>query len=151
MQEILKKAARWYITETGFTLDQMRADLKLILRHRQKAFANGDLQQVYKVFAATEIVKAAICILLNEEYRTNFSRSELAQIKAMSNPLPETFVCRHCGKELPASAFRPDERYTNNLSRYCIGCAREIGKYRRLQAYQRSGYVNGRGEIICTC
>ena len=105
MQEILENAARWYINETGFTLEQMQKDLRGILRHREKAFADGDLERVYRVFAYTEIIKTAICLAKGQEYETSFSRFELGLIKKYSNNGKSTFVCPKCGHEYPAEAF----------------------------------------------
>lgn len=154
MQETLKKAARWYIAETGFSLSQMEEDLYLVIKHRAKAFHDGDMQKVYKVFAYTEIIKAAICLVTNQEYETSFSKMELSLIKRLSKPTAETFVCRKCGKEYPAEAFANDTRYSNNLSRYCIACAREISSLKReknRRCKTRSGYINQTGAIICSC
>lgn len=37
MQETLKKAARWYIREYNFSLEEMRQDLKIVLHRRNIA------------------------------------------------------------------------------------------------------------------
>lgn len=142
MQKILESAAKWYLSETNFTLPQMREDLLKILRHRRHAFENGDIKQVYKVFACTEIVKAAICLTTGEPYDTSFSKFELGLIKKISGDKP-LFVCRKCGKVYPAEAFAPN-------SEYCIECAKEIRLVKKMcGAYKRSGYLSKRGAIIC--
>lgn len=143
MQEILETAARWYMNETGFTLEQMQNDLRGILHHREKAFADGDLERVYRVFAYTEIIKAAICLVQGHEYDTAFSRFELGLIKKYSNNGKSTFVCPKCGREYPAEAFAPG-------SKFCISCDREIRLLRQKEQKSRTGgYVNRCGEIIC--
>ena len=143
MQEILENAARWYINETGFTLEQIQKDLRGILRHREKAFADGDLERVYRVFAYTEIIKTAICLAQGQEYETSFSRFELGLIKKYSNNGKSTFVCPKCGHEYPAEAFAPG-------SRFCISCDRDIRLWRQMEQKARTGgYINRCGEIIC--
>lgn len=150
MQEALKKAARWYIKKYDFTVDEMRQDLTIVLNKRKIAFDKGNLQNIYRAFAASEIIKAAICLSTGEEYNTNFSKLELNHIKRLSNPVPEKFICRHCGKEYPVSAFMPDSRYSNNLSRYCLSCEKEINRLRTTQRLFRkaTGYIDNSGAII---
>lgn len=150
MQETLKKAARWYIREYNFSLEEMRQDLKIVLHRRNIAMVQGKIKKVWRAFAAAEIIKAAICLIAGEEYETSFSKIELSHIRALADPKPQTFVCRHCGKEYPASAFKTDTRYSNNLSRYCLSCEKEINamKSQYAQNRRRSGYIDHSGAII---
>lgn len=150
MQETLKKAARWYLQKYNFSLDEMRWDLKIVLHYRKAAFTSGNLRKIYRAMSAAEIIKAAICLVSGEEYETNFSKIELDHIKSLANPVPEKFICRHCGKEYPASAFKTDTRYANNLSRYCLSCEKEINRMKtnRRLARKTSGYIDRTGAII---
>lgn len=142
MQQELEDAARWYLAETGFSLPQMQEDLLKIIHHRRKAFSDGDLKQVHKVFACTEIVKAAICLTTGESYDTSFSKFELGLIKKITGAKP-LFICRKCGNIYPKEAFAPN-------SEYCISCAREIARINsKYKPYRQSGYVTKSGAIIC--
>lgn len=143
MQKILEEAARWYIAETGFTTKEMQHDLRGILRHREQALKNGNLEQIYKSFACSEIAKAAICLSNGEDYETTFSKLELGYIKQIAGSQNNTFICPKCGQEYPAEAFAPG-------SRFCISCDKEIKLLRRqAQKAYSGGYINQRGAIIC--
>ncbi len=159
MQEVLETAARWYIRESGFTLEEMQKELRAMVAHRHRALRETNLEQINKAFVSTEIVKAAICLTIGEEYETSFSRFELSLIKKYSNGGKSTFVCPKCGREYPAEAFAPN-------SRFCISCEREIRLLRqkaqkartggyinrcgeKAQKARTGGYINRCGEIIC--
>lgn len=91
MQTVLEKAAQWYLGATNFDIPEVKEDLKLCLQHRAKAMESGSLPKIYRTFAAVEIVKAALCILLNHEYPTAFSDFELAHIHALTGlPMPKS-------------------------------------------------------------
>lgn len=144
MQEILEKAARWYIEESGFGLEDMRKDLRAMVTHRDKALREGSLEQINKAFIFTEIIKAAICLTIGEEYETSFSRIELGLIRRYAKVEPEMLTCKHCGKSYPTYSFSPG-------GKYCIRCTREIKRIHQAYADSKKGggYLNARGELIC--
>lgn len=144
MQEVLEKAARWYIEETGFGLEAMQKDLRAMVAHRDKALREGTLEQINKAFIFTEIIKAAICLTIGEEYETSFSRIELGLIRKYAKVEPEMFTCKHCGRKYPAYSFAPG-------GKYCIRCAAEIKRIHQAYAARKrgGGYLNAHGELIC--
>lgn len=89
MQPILRHAAQWYLMVTDFDIPAAQNDLKECLYQRSLAMSSGSLTRIYRTFAAVEIVKAALCLLLNQEYPTAFSYFELRHIHAMTGtPMP---------------------------------------------------------------
>jgi hypothetical protein len=149
MQKVLENAAKWYIEESGFTLERMQHDLDRVLAHREKAMHSSDIEYLNKAFIYTEIIKAAICLTTGREYPTAFSKFELGLIRKYTNPrvVQEYFTCSCCGKEYPASAFKNSSLYSGK--RYCLACAKYVQRvYKQAQV---SGYVDHKGAIICSC
>lgn len=96
MQATLKQAAQWYLEVTNFDIPAAQNDLRECLYQRSLAMASGSLPRIYKTFAAVEIVKAALCLLLNQEYPTSFSHFELRHIHALTGlPMPKFLQPRH--------------------------------------------------------
>ena len=150
MQKEVEKAALWYLDQVDNpTVDALYRDLKLALKHRKHALCHGPLEQIYRTFAYTEIIKAAICLVTEEDYETEFSKTALGYIRKYSEQEPEKFTCRQCGNQYPASAFAI-EPTTGFQSRFCICCAKEIRQMHETYKFQSSGYLTSRGAIICS-
>lgn len=149
MQKELFKAAMWYMDKHNSDLKSLQNDLKSLVIVQDWAFEKGDIDQVELAFALKETVKAAICLLKNEIYDTDFCASSLAIIRKYSYQGPKLFTCRKCGRVYPASAFSYDEK-SKRQSYFCISCEKEIQRLHAIYAKPAKGKINSRGEIICT-
>lgn len=150
MQKDLERAAEWYIDQVeNPSVDAMYRDLELTLKHRNRALRNGSVEEVWRTFAYVEIIKAAICLVTEEDYETEFSKTALGYIRKYSEQEPEQFTCRKCGNIYPASAFAT-EPVTGLQSKFCIRCAKEIRQMHETYKFQPSGTLTARGAIICS-
>ena len=150
MQKDVERAAEWYLEQIeNPNVDAMHRDLKLTLKHRKHALIHGDLEQIYRTFAYTEIIKAAICLLTEEDYETAFSKTALGYIRKYSEQEPEMFICRQCGNQYPASAFAINTK-TGDQSKFCIRCEKEIKRIHKTYKILPTGKITPRGAIICS-
>lgn len=150
MQKDLERAAEWYLNQIeNPTIDAMYRDLELTLKHRKHALVHGDLEQIYRTFAYTEIIKAAICLVTEEDYETAFSKTALSHIRKHSEQEPEMFICRQCGNQYPASAYSIDAK-TGTQSKFCIRCEKEIKQIHKTYKLLPTGKLTSRGAIICS-
>lgn len=142
MQNVLRKAAFWYISATGFNLKQIQADLGKILRHRENALENGSIEQIYKSFACAEIAKAAICLIKNIEYNTSFSQLELRYIRNLVENAEDIFT-------YPCELKYHKGNFPKN-SKFCLPCNRKvITAQTKTEKGCIGGYINRYGAIIC--
>ena len=149
MQPDVSKAATWYIENYTSDIETLEKQLISAGKVRTWALYNGTTEQAERAFAAVEIIKAAYCLLTDEEYETDFSAPALAIIRKYSHQGPQLFVCRKCGQVYPASAFHTNEQ-TGEQSPYCINCAKEIKRIYEQYAKPTKGYVDRKGAIVCT-
>lgn len=150
MQKDVKRAAEWYIDQVEDpSVDAMHRDLILTLKHRNRALRNGTVEEVWRTFAYVEIIKAAICLITDEEYETEFSKTPLYYIRKYSEQEPKHFTCRKCGSVYPASAFSIDIK-TGIQSKYCIRCEKEIKQIHETYKFMPCNKLTDRGAIICS-
>lgn len=150
MQKDLERAAIWYLEQIeNPNIDALHRDLKLTLKHRKHALLYGNLEEIYRTFAYTEIIKAAICLVTDEDYETEFSKTALGYIRKYSEQEPEQFTCRKCGNIYPASAFSIDSK-TGIQSKFCIRCEKEIKQIHETYKLIPAGKMTNDGAIICS-